>query len=71
MKTDDTVLGPSVQATRPWQAKSTKKRISILDESWAVLNAAPDKNGEIYERSITDFYTGLRETWERLVERCS
>lgn len=27
-----------------------------------------DKSGEIYRKATVDFYTDLRETWERLIE---
>lgn len=52
----------------PWQAKSTRERLNVLDDKLISLRKRNDQGTEAYERAVTDFYTSLRETWERLVE---
>lgn len=52
----------------PWIAKKVVRRIEALR---ARVNAVPDnavRNTDEYRRLAKDFYTDLRETWERFVE---
>ena len=56
------------EGEEPWQAKKVKQRIHSLKESLAKIKKIEDKSGETYRKIVVDFYTDLRETWERLVE---
>jgi hypothetical protein len=52
----------------PWQAKKVKDRVQELEEQ---LKAIPDRGAtdiQSYQRAVEDFYSNVRETWERLVE---
>lgn len=52
----------------PWQAKKVKERLTDLEQ---VLNAMPEQkeaDAQAYQQAVKAFYSGLRETWERLVE---
>lgn len=52
----------------PWIAKKVARRIETLRER---LNAIPvnvNRDADGYRRLAKDFYTDLRESWERLVE---
>jgi energy-coupling factor transporter ATP-binding protein EcfA2 len=68
MKSNEHGFGTVRLDDAPWQAKPTKDRLAVLDAKLAALKAFGDKASEGYERAITDFFAGLRETWERLVE---
>ncbi|MBO9170026.1 AAA family ATPase [Rhizobium sp. L245/93] len=68
VKTEEHGFGTIRNGASPWQAKNTRERLASLDAQLAILLASPDPSSEAYERSITDLYTSLRETWERLVE---
>lgn len=68
VKTDEHGFGTVKNGDSPWQAKSTKDRLAYLDQKLTTFKTAEDKQSEGFERGITDFYTALRETWERLVE---
>jgi len=53
---------------QPWVAKRVKERIRHLDET---LKAIPDdlpRDSDSYRSAAKNFYTDLRETWERAVE---
>jgi hypothetical protein len=52
----------------PWQAMKVASRVTALRAKLAVIRAIPDRTGEAYRDAVTDFYAGLRESWERLVE---
>jgi hypothetical protein len=52
----------------PWIAKKVGKRIENLRQRLAAIPANVDCNTDAYRRTAKDFYTDLRETWERLVE---
>jgi energy-coupling factor transporter ATP-binding protein EcfA2 len=52
----------------PWVLMSTSKRIDLLGERLKPLETEKDFNSDGWRRKVTDFYTQLRETWERLVE---
>ena len=52
----------------PWEAKKTNKRIILLREKINTLEGIVDKDGDSYRQGVKNFYTDLRETWERLVE---
>jgi len=53
---------------QPWIAKKVRDRVRALEEQ---LSAIPDdlpRDGEAYRNLAKQFYTDLRETWERGVE---
>lgn len=52
----------------PWQAKKTKERIHELEETLAKIPELATCGSEQYLKHVEDFYSGVRETWERLVE---
>lgn len=68
VRTEEHGFGTVRNDDAPWQVKSTKDRLASLDSKVISLTGREDKETEAYERDITDFFTGLRETWERLVE---
>lgn len=53
----------------PWEVKKTKDRIGALN---ALLMGIPEEpqSLEDHAQQVRNFYTRLRETWERLVEEC-
>jgi hypothetical protein len=52
----------------PWIAKRVVRRIEALRARLAAIPPDIDCNTEDFRRTAKDFYTDLRETWERLVE---
>jgi hypothetical protein len=52
----------------PWIAKKVVKRIGDLRARVNSIPATIDRGADEYRRKAKDFYTDLRETWERLVE---
>jgi hypothetical protein len=61
-------LGVISENDEPWIAKKVVRRIEALRARLAAIPAHVDRNTEEYRRLAKDFYTDLRETWERLVE---
>jgi hypothetical protein len=54
----------------PWQVKKVKERLPILE---AMVKALPDPGAcppAEYQQGTEEFYSKLRETWERVVEEC-
>jgi len=52
----------------PWQAKKVTARLGELERKLAALRQVPVSSGDAYREKVKDFYSDLRETWERLVE---
>jgi hypothetical protein len=52
----------------PWIAKKVVKRIEALRARVNAIPANVDRTTDAYRRLAKDFYTDLRETWERFVE---
>lgn len=53
----------------PWIAKDVGTRAEMLrTKRLPVLKDRTDRDTDEYRREVKDFYTDLRETWERLVE---
>ncbi len=53
----------------PWIAKKVKDRLHLLrNERLPIFKDRTDSDTEKYRKEVMDFYTGLRETWERFVE---
>ena len=61
-------FGVVEQEDEPWEGKPVTKRIGLLRENLSSLKADKEQNNEIDRNEVVSFYTGLRETWERLVE---
>lgn len=54
--------------TEPWLARSVSARITDLRARAKQLSGATDFTSDMYRRQAKDFYSDLRETWERSVE---
>lgn len=54
----------------PWQVKKTKERITILRGIVAALPEQAAVSPAEWQSKTEEFYSKLRETWERLVEEC-
>jgi hypothetical protein len=52
----------------PWIAKKVVRRIEYLRQRLNAIPANVDEETEEFRRLAKDFYTDLRESWERLVE---
>jgi hypothetical protein len=52
----------------PWIAKKVMRRIEALRARLGAIPAGMNRDSDAYRRLAKDFYTDLRETWERLVE---
>lgn len=61
-------FGTIFENEEPWQAKKVKSRLSDLEGKLAQMTALHDHDDEAYRNAVEDFYSDLRETWERLVE---
>jgi energy-coupling factor transporter ATP-binding protein EcfA2 len=67
-KTEADGFGVIDEDTEPWLARNVANRISDLRVRAKVLASGTDFTGDDYRRSAKDFYSDLRETWERCVE---
>lgn len=67
-RTPDLGFGTVFNNEEPWQAKRVKERLSGLERKLAALRKIPPTAGDAYRDKVKDFYSDLRETWERLVE---
>ena len=61
-------FGVVEQDDEPWEGKPVTKRIAVLREHLNRLRAEKELSKVIDRKQVVNFYTGLRETWERLVE---
>jgi energy-coupling factor transporter ATP-binding protein EcfA2 len=61
-------FGTISQGEEPWQAKNVAQRLDVLARVLARLKSVDQGSGDVYRRAVKDFYTDVRETWERLVE---
>lgn len=52
----------------PWSTRKVTTRIGDMRARLTQLSKQPPVDQEQYRRLVKDFYTDLRETWERLVE---
>ena len=67
-KTGSNGFGNVTPDDGPWQVKTTRERMTFLDE---VVRKLPDQSSTLpdeYLMRSEAFYSKLRETWERLVE---
>lgn len=67
-KTEVDGFGVVTENADPWAARDVKARISDLRERARLLGEATDLDGEALRRAAKDFYSDLRESWERAVE---
>ncbi|MBX9912202.1 MAG: AAA family ATPase [Beijerinckiaceae bacterium] len=67
-KTEAQGFGVVEEDTEPWLARSVSARITDLRARAKQLSGATDFTSDIYRRQAKDFYSDLRETWERSVE---
>lgn len=56
------------ETDEPWIAQKVNERIARLRERLKTIESRSDFDSEAYRSVAKDFYTDLRETWERLVE---
>jgi ABC-type cobalamin/Fe3+-siderophores transport system ATPase subunit len=56
------------ETDEPWVQMPVTKRINVLRERMKSFEGMNDFTTEGWRRTAKDFYTDLRETWERLVE---
>jgi len=67
--TNEHGFGTVLNKEEPWQAKRVAARLQHLEENgFPIIRSIQDRTGDEYRLAVMDFYTGLRETWERLVE---
>ena len=67
-KTEADGFGVVDEDTEPWLARSVAVRLADLRARAEALGDAPDQSSDAYRRQVKDFYSDLRETWERCVE---
>lgn len=67
-KTEAEGFGVVEEDTEPWLARSVSARITDLRSRAQQLSGVIDFTSDIYRRQAKDFYSDLRETWERSVE---
>jgi AAA domain len=61
-------VGLISEQNEPWTAQKVNERIVRLRSRQAELAKVTDFDTDDYRRAAKDYYTDLRETWERLVE---
>ena len=64
----DTRAGLLDPGGEPWQGKSLKRRLGIVDNLLAQVKKAEKGPPEQYGMVVRNFYGWLRDCWERLVE---
>ena len=67
-KTNAGGFGIIADEDEPWTAQKVTARIGVLRLKAKAIEGMPDQNTDAYRDAAKDFYTALRETWERLVE---
>jgi len=67
-KSEAAGFGLISETDEPWIAQSVTKRIETLRGRLKSFDSVKDFTTDGWRRSAKDFYTDLRETWERLVE---
>jgi AAA domain len=67
-KSESQGFGLISESDEPWIAMTVSKRINMLQQRLATFKNINDFDTEDWRRKVKDFYTDLRETWERLVE---
>ncbi|MFH1346285.1 MAG: AAA family ATPase [Pseudomonadota bacterium] len=67
-KSEAAGFGLISETDEPWIAQPVTKRIETLRGRLKSFDGLKDFTTDAWRRSAKDFYTDLRETWERLVE---
>lgn len=67
-KTVSEGFGLVSETDEPWLLQPVTKRIETLREKLKSYNSINDFTSDAWRAAVVDFYTGLRETWERFVE---
>ncbi len=67
-KSEAAGFGLISEIDEPWIAQPVTKRIDTLKVRLKGFDGVTDFTTDAWRRSAKDFYTDLRETWERLVE---
>lgn len=67
-KSDELGFGLISETDEPWIARKVADRITLLEGRLRSLSKRTDVAADEYRSAVKDFYTDLRETWERLVE---
>ena len=67
-KTEADGFGVVDEDSELWLAKGVAARLTELKARAKTLDADGDTTGDDYRRAAKDFYSDLRETWERCVE---
>src|SRR3977135_4405403 len=67
-KSEAAGFGLISETDEPWIAQSVTRRVETLRGRLNSFDTVKDFTTDAWRRSAKDFYTDLRETWERLVE---
>jgi hypothetical protein len=67
-QTGGQVCGQIENGSEPWDVMDVGKWIAHLENLIGEIKMVTDQKSDNYRRLVTDFYTGLRKSWERLVE---
>lgn len=67
-RSEEQGFGTISQNEEPWQAKKVAQRVDALNQKLAKIRRMNVTSGDAYRVAARDFYSDLRETWERLVE---
>ena len=66
---DNDRFGIIDDAPKPWHLKSVTERLLVIDQAKKALNASDyDRSDESFRDRVTNLYTKMRTTWERVVE---
>ncbi len=68
-KVNNEKFGMIDSADKNWQAMPVEDRINALDDLANTIAKNNYTDAEEYRSAVKNFYTNLRETWERLVEQ--
>ncbi len=68
-KTEEKGFGVICDTGKPWYATSVEDRIKILKNKVNIITNKDYNDEESRRPEINDFYSDLREIWERLVEQ--
>jgi hypothetical protein len=67
--TNEHGFGTIFNKEEPWQAQKVTARLQYLEEKkLPLIRSIQDTTGDEYRTAAMDYYSSLRETWERLVE---
>ncbi|MFW8643042.1 hypothetical protein ACOJBO_10880 [Rhizobium beringeri] len=67
-KNEASGFGIISETDEPWIAQPVTKRIATLRDRLKAFKEIANQTDESWRRLAKDFYTDLRESWERLVE---